>query len=133
MAALPRVTLWAWERPEYFAASADGQSRYAIAYLDRTIEVSPAGVVDKPRMVPVTFPVGAVRIAVVRIEVATGSDLTSATLAQVTRLLLESASRPGLAAFQIDFDARRSERDSYRQLLGRVRAAMPSVLPLSMT
>lgn len=131
MAGLPRVTLWAWERPQSFA-SLDARAA-AVAYLDRTIMITPSGVASRPRAVPVTFPAGGMRIAVVRIEVAPGSTLTKQTVADTTRVLLGSATTPGIAALQIDFDARRSERDFYRTLLLRLRAAMPPALPLSMT
>jgi hypothetical protein len=133
MAKLPRVTLWAWERAESFH-NLDRCPAFAVAYLDQTVEITPKGVAGRPRMVPVVFPEGGVRIAVVRIEVAPGVSLDQAqTLAETTRLLLASANAPGIAAFQVDFDARRSERDFYRQLLLRLRAAMPPRLPLSIT
>jgi hypothetical protein len=131
MASLPRVTLWAWERPESFVSM--DKSRAAIAYLDQTISISNGQVTSRPREVPVIFPKNAVRIAVVRIEVAPGSTLSKQVLADTTRLLLNSASTPGIAAFQVDFDARRSEREFYRTLLLRLRASMPPALPLSIT
>jgi len=47
--------------------------------------------------------------------------------------LMESASQTGLAAFQVDFDATRSQREFYRSLLIDLRHRMPPRLPLSMT
>jgi hypothetical protein len=37
------------------------------------------------------------------------------------------------AALQVDFDAKLSEREWYRSVLARVRAAMPAEMPLSIT
>jgi hypothetical protein len=44
-----------------------------------------------------------------------------------------AAVRPGIDAVQIDFDARVSEREFYRQLLVAVRAALPNGVALSIT
>jgi hypothetical protein len=131
LAVLPRVTLWAWERPEYFGDMSAGAA--AIAWLDQTIEITNRGVASKPRMQPVTFPSGGVRIAVVRIESTTDADLSDASIDATVRLLLDSAARPGISAFQVDYDARKSERSFYRAVLLKLRRAMPEALPLSMT
>ena len=44
---------------------------------------------------------------------------------------LRTASRPGIAALQVDFDAKRSERGFYAALLRSLRSQMPPQLPLS--
>ncbi len=134
---LPRLTLWAWERPEDLRGIDPATT--AVASLDKTIVVGAGGAVEvRPRMQMVAYPAGAVRIAVVRVEVAPGTTLFGETLSGETRRavldsLLQSAREPGIAAFQVDFDARRSEREFYRELLDELRREMPADLPLSMT
>jgi len=127
---LPRITLWAWERRENLA-TLDTQ-RTMVAYLDRTVTIGPA-VMSQPRRNPIVLPTTAKRIPVVRIEVAPGAVFDDATRASVVRQLLSAASEPGAEALQIDFDATRSQRGFYRQLLLDVRQQMPAQLPLSMT
>jgi hypothetical protein len=84
-------------------------------------------------MQPVAFPAKTSRIAVVRIEVEPGTDLTSEIRTQAREYLLHSARLPGIAAFQVDFDATRSQRKFYRDLLIDLRREMPPNLPLSIT
>jgi hypothetical protein len=128
--ALPRVALWAWERRENLSGL-DTQ-RYMVAYLDRTVTIGPT-VLSQPRRDPVVFPAAAKRMPVVRIEVVPGAVFSDQARAVVVRELVDAASEPGAAAFQIDFDATRSQRNFYRLLLADVRRQMRPEMPLSMT
>lgn len=128
---LPRLTLWAWQMPEHLEF-VDPQ-QLAVAYLDRTIYVRER-TIEEPRVQPLVVPPGTQVIAVVRIEMP--ARVTSAAeeiKAQVVNAILRSARRPGIAALQIDFDAVKSQRDFYRDVLVRVRAGMPQSMPLSIT
>jgi Protein of unknown function (DUF3142) len=130
LAALPRVTLWAWERREDLHAV--DTRRFAVAYLDQTLTVGP--LVDRqPRRDPVFFPASAVRIPVVRIETAPGAALNSFNRDELVHDLLISTREDGIAALQVDFDATRSHRPFYRDLLFELRSRMPPGLPLSIT
>ena len=101
----PARTLWVWERPEDLRALKTRTT--AIATLDRTIVVGRTVTVI-PRRQPVVCPTGITRIAVVRIEapgtIAAGMEGPTADL------ILDSIGRAPMAALQIDFDARRSQR-----------------------
>ncbi|MGB7134289.1 MAG: DUF3142 domain-containing protein [Acidobacteriaceae bacterium] len=130
MDALPRVTLWAWERPEDLRGIDAG--KVAIAYLDRTLTIGLV-VTDEARRDPVIFAAGATRIAVVRIETERGAVLNAFNRDAAVAAILKSARAPGIAALQIDFDATRSQRPFYRSLLEELRAKMPGELPLSIT
>lgn len=130
LAPLPPVTLWAWERREDLRAI--DPRRFAVAYLDQTLTVGL--IVDRqPRRDPVVFPASAARIPVVRIETAKGAVLNDVNRDGLVRDLLLSAREPGIAALQIDFDATRSQRAFYRDLLLTLRRQMPANLPLSIT
>ncbi len=130
MSSLPPRTLWAWERPEDLRAI-DPRTT-AIAFLDRTLLIG-SRVVSQPRSQSLTYPANTVLIAVVRIQVQPGALLDDAQQREVFDLLLRSASQPGIAALQIDFDATRSQRRFYAALLRNLRPRLPAALPLSIT
>ena len=133
MARLPRLTVWAWERREDLRGL-DARTT-ALAYLDRTVEVDGREVFVAPRRQAMLLPAstGLVRIAVVRVEVAPGTTLSEAEADEVARAVAGAATQGGIAALQVDFDARMSEREWYAGMLRRVRAQMPAGMPLSMT
>jgi Protein of unknown function (DUF3142) len=130
LAALPRVTLWAWERREDLR-TLDAR-RFAIAYLDQTLTIG-LTVDALPRQNALVFPGSATRIAVVRIEAPPTAILNSENRNEAVQAILVSAREPGIAALQIDFDATRSQRTFYRDLLVDLRRQMPAGLPLSIT
>jgi hypothetical protein len=84
-----------------------------------------------PRRQSYLYPAGTRRIAVVRIEapgtIAEGLEPSAADA------ILAVAGDPAIAALQIDFDARRSQREFYTGLLRDLRRRMPPNLPLSIT
>jgi hypothetical protein len=122
----PRLVLWAWERPEnmpFLNPDAAG-----VAFLARTISWR-SGVVDsRPRMQPLRVPPRTALMAVVRLE-SQGGPLPNA--AAIAREAVQAAL--DVRALQIDFDARRSERAWYRDLLARLRADLPAGTPLEIT
>lgn len=128
MRALPAMTLWVWERPENLRAI--DPKTTAVATLDGTVVVGARiGVI--PRRQFYSYPSGTQRIAVVRIEVpgSIAPGLATATADSILSL----AAAPDIAALQIDFDARFSQRSFYAALLRELRRRMPPNLPLSMT
>ena len=129
-ASLPRITLWAWERREDLRTIDPKQ--FAVAYLDRTIVVGES-VRSQPRRDALFLPSAATRIPVVRIETTTGATFTEENRHAVVDQLLSAATEPGVAALQVDFDATRSQRAFYRDLLIELRREMPARLPLSIT
>jgi hypothetical protein len=130
MAHLPRRTLWVWERPEDMR-SVDTAST-ALAYLDQTISIGKT-VEVRPRVQPLMYPTGATLIAVVRVEAAPDAKVDTAAQQDVVTDLLRSARKHGISALQVDFDATRSQRAFYRQVLMQLRKQMPASLPLSIT
>ena len=114
MDSLPRLTVWAWERREDLR-SLDTQ-KFVIAYLDQTLTIN-RGVHSQPRRDPVVFSASSIRMPVIRIEAAHFSVLDDENRADAVRAILTSAREPGIAALQLDFDATRSQREFYRNLL----------------
>jgi hypothetical protein len=132
MSHFPRVILWAWERREDLAFIDPNET--AVAYLARTLELSGDSVIVRPRFQPLTVPPRTILIAVVRIEVdrRLPPTLSASQRAETARIIAGLANR-WPAAIQIDFDATRSERAFYRDLLDDVRRRLPPSMPLSMT
>jgi hypothetical protein len=132
MGVFPRVTVWAWERREDLRGI--NPATTAVAYLSRTVMVDQHGVMVSPRRQGLLLPasVGLTRIPVVRVETADGV-LLSDEMAEAVASAIAAAAEPSSAALQVDFDARRSEREWYRDVLLRVRQKMPAGMPLSMT
>jgi hypothetical protein len=135
LATLPHTTLWAWERPEDLTTI--NPRATAVAYLDRTILLGPPSaspnVIVEPRRQPLAVPDAATLIAVVRIEAPPGLVPSADQRQQTLATLADSASQPGIAAFQVDFDATRLQRPFYAELLKELRSQMPPGLPLSIT
>ncbi len=137
-AMLPARMLWVWERPEDLR-SVD-PSTVGVAVLMETIYLGVGqrrtGIAVQPRMQSLQLPNGIARVDVVRMETVDGYHLEasqSALLAATASQLVRNARTPGIAALQIDFDAKKSERGFYRALLQHVRAEMPPTLPLTIT
>jgi len=133
LAHLPRITVWAWERREDLRAV--DAATTAVAYLDRTVLVDAEGLSVVPRRQPMLLPAsaGLVRIAVVRMETGPGAPLSAASAEAAADAIAEAARQRGLAALQVDFDARESQRAWYASVLRGVRTRMPANLPLSIT
>ncbi|MGB7267257.1 MAG: DUF3142 domain-containing protein [Terracidiphilus sp.] len=130
MAALPPITLWAWERREDLHAL--NTRRFAVAYLDQTLTIG-LTVESQPRRDLLIFPAAATRIPVVRIEALPNAVLNAQSRSDAVHAILLSAREPGISALQIDFDATRSQRPFYRDLLVDLRRQLPANLPLSIT
>ncbi len=113
MSRFPHIILWAWERRE---------------------NLSFDSVIVRPRFQPLTVPPRTTLIAVARIE---DDRRTSPTLSVSQRVrasrIIAWFANASTAAIQIDFDALRSERRFYRDLLTDVRHRLPASIPLSMT
>ena len=132
LAGFPRLTVWAWEHPEDLRAL-DPKS-YAVAYLDQTIFIAPQ-VSARPRLQRLLVSPATQIIAVVRIEAgAAGGAIDDPKLpAQVAGMILTTAQKPRTSVLQIDFDATRSQRAFYNNLLHEVREKLPEGMPLSIT
>jgi hypothetical protein len=124
------TVVWAWERPEDLRAI--DPARVGVAWLASTVILRGDGAEVRPRLQPLRVPDGTELTAVVRVEVdrraeRLGDGQRAAVRAEVARLAARSA------RVQIDFDARKSQRDFYRHLLIELRRALPSRVTLSMT
>jgi Protein of unknown function (DUF3142) len=133
MSDFPKVILWAWERPEDL--SFINPREVAVAFLARTLYMRDEKAVVRPRLQPLSVAQGTNLIAVVRIESdrARRPSLSLEQRARVVSAIAEVARGGTVSAIQIDFDARLSERDFYRDLLFDLRSELPPATRLSIT
>lgn len=130
---IPATVLWAWERPTDLRFI--DPNRVGVAFLARTLRLRGDDVIIKPRFQPLNLPEQTKVIAVVRVE----SDAESKPLltANQARRLVDSiqavADLPNVLAVQIDFDAVRSERQFYRNVIVEVRRRLPASVGFSIT
>jgi hypothetical protein len=133
MSAIPQLMLWAWERPEdlsYISPETTG-----VAFLAATVTLRGDAAESRARLQPLRFPPGTTLMGVVRVEVELpgGADLSSPQRRAIVDRVVGVSTLAGVAAVQVDLDARVSERDFYRLLLADIRAALPPAMPLSIT
>lgn len=130
---LPRVMLWAWERPvdlRFIDTETTG-----VAFLSQTIGLRGDEIAVRPRVQPLNLRESTRVMAVVRIET---DALNKPTLSANQRNRLAGAIAgmarpPQVSNIQIDFDATQSERAFYRELIFEVRRRLPDTTGLSMT
>lgn len=130
--AFPRVTLWAWESRQDLRQISP--KRFAVAYLAKAIFITDH-VAASARKQPLWVPANTRLIAVVRVEAPKGlAKLAAPEVAQkVATLIVESTHKQQVSALQIDFDAAKSQRSFYRDLIQETRRRMPQGMPLSIT
>ena len=130
---LPRVILWAWERPTdlRFIKPPD----VGVAFLARTIRLRANEVTVRPRLQPLNLADGTSVIAVARVEsdVMSKSQLSDHQRDALAAAIVEMAKLPNVLHIQIDFDATKSERPFYRDVIIDVRRRLPESVGLSIT
>jgi Protein of unknown function (DUF3142). len=133
MAAMPKVFLWAWERPENLEFI--NPQEIGVAFLAETIYLRGDKAIRRPRLQPLKVPPVTKLIAVVRIESMREEPptLSNKQRASVVEALAHTSQANNIAGLQIDFDVTESERKFYRDLLFDVRKRLPESMSLSMT
>jgi hypothetical protein len=129
---LPRLMLWAWERPVDLRAL---DATVGVAFLSQTLRVRDGAVLTEPRRNPLRVSPATPLVAVTRIESANAGarGLSGAVIGSMASAIVGTASLPRVAGVQIDFDAAESEHAFYRALIHRVRRELAEDVPLSIT
>jgi hypothetical protein len=133
---MPPTVLWAWEEPEDLRAApvADvGVACLAETLLLGTNTSGQPAVAVVHRRQPLAVAPGAAVMAVVRVVIRPGFRDSSEMREQTAAALAQVSRQPGLRALQIDFDATRSQRAFYADVLRQLRPRMPAGMPLSIT
>lgn len=129
---LPRLMLWAWERPTDLRNLDAGAG---VAFLSQTLIVRNDAVRVEPRRNPLRVSPHTPLVAVTRIESDErgASRLAEPDLESMAGAIARTRSLPHVRGVQIDFDAAASERPFYRALVQAVRRAIGPEVPLSIT
>jgi hypothetical protein len=129
----PNIILWAWERPEDLRFI--NTREVGVAVLTNSIHLKGDETFIRPRMQPLQISKDAFVISVTRIETDRNDKPTFSDdqRQKILTKILGTIQNPLTAGVQIDFDAKSSERDFYKQLLTDLRNALPQSMPLSMT
>jgi len=131
----PPIILWAWERPEDLRFL--DSRRFGVAFLAQTLQLTGDKLVFVPRMQPLKLSPATRLIAVTRIETIQRKSqpvaLSDAQRDELIRRVLQTLVLKNVAAVQLDFDAKVSERAFYRRLLDVLRRRLPDSIPLSIT
>ena len=132
---LPRIILWAWERPENLEFL--DPKRFGVAFLAQTLTLKNSDVLYNPRHQPLKVSPATSLIAVTRIEsqkvTRERSELSDDQRRKLVQHIRKTLELENVKAIQVDFDAATSERAFYRQLLEELRRELPDNVPLSMT
>ncbi|HXU28936.1 MAG TPA: DUF3142 domain-containing protein [Thermoanaerobaculia bacterium] len=124
--------LWAWERPERL--SFIDPEKTAVALLAGTARIERGAARLQLRRQPIALPDAVVRIAVVRIEAASGAPgLDARAIADLAAQVATLPHRWKAIGLQIDFDATRAQRPFYRAVLSELRRRLPRETTLSIT
>jgi hypothetical protein len=133
MRTMPKIILWAWERPEDLTFI--NTREVGVGVLAMTIQLKENEASLRHRLQPLHIPKGTYLVAVTRIETdrqnrpALSIEQRDKIIAGVVQLLRN----PRVTAVQIDFDAKESEREFYTDLLTQLRRQLPETMPLSIT
>jgi hypothetical protein len=135
-AACPRtLVFWAWERPEDLRFL-DGRCT-AVAWFAGQVDIQAAALRFTPRQQELAISPAEPNVPVLRVDARGAAPSGEQNLGRrqdFVRELRRFVSSKNLAGgLQIDFDAPRSWRRFYAQLLADVRSAMPPEAPLTMT
>ena len=130
--ALPRLMLWAWERPTDLR---DLDAHAGVAFLSQTLVVRNDAVRVVPRRSPLRVSPATALVAVTRIEIGEGGGraLGEPAVATMADAIARTMALPRVRGVQIDFDAAESERAFYRALVVAVRKTLGPDVPLSIT
>ena len=127
---LPRVMLWAWERPTDLRFINPEET--GVAFLAQSIRLRSGEVEIRPRLQSLNLPEAASLMAVARVE-TDKPDLSALQREKLAEAIADMAQLPNVSHIQIDFDATKSERRFYRDVIVDVRRRLPGNVSLSMT
>jgi hypothetical protein len=130
---LPRLMLWAWERPTDLRFIDPKET--GVAFLAQSIRLRSGEVEIRPRLQPLNLPEAASVMAVARVETDAVSrpELSPSQREELAAAIANMARLPNVSHIQIDFDATKSERAFYRDLIVDVRRRLPDNASLSIT
>src|SRR5258706_746668 len=130
---MPRVMLWAWERPTDLRFINPKET--GVAFVARTIRLHAGEMEVRPRLQPLDLPEATSVMAVARVETDAvhKPEFSALQRDRVAGAIAGMAKLPNVSNIQIDFDATQSERVFYRDVIFEVRRRLPDSVGLSIT
>jgi hypothetical protein len=128
-----RVWLWAWDRAEDVSWVPEGMG---VAYFAAQFDAKGNAFAGAGRRAPLNVRADTPLMPVIHIEAfhrAAPASLDAAAVERWSSALAKAVTRFNSAKVQIDFEARESQREFYRQVLLATRAKLPSNQFLSIT
>jgi hypothetical protein len=125
------IILWAWERHENLLFLKEGEAE--VAFLAGTVVFENSDTIFTPRLQPLIVADCTPLTAVFRIENLQGFPPSLKQAEESADIMAKICSRKNLAAVQVDFDARVSERQFYGILLKNLRRKLSHGLHLYIT
>jgi hypothetical protein len=125
------ITFWAWEKPEDFSSLRPGQN--SVAFLLKTFLLEDHHVWIKNRMQPIVLPPYIYRFPVYRIEVRNRAALDILQQKTIADAIIHDLHVGKYDKVQIDFDASKSQRNFYRELLKDLRTKTGNNIFISIT
>lgn len=131
--ALPNKVIWAWQRAENLKGI--DPNEFGVAYLACRVMLSGNDTKLHWRNQALKVPLSARLVPTIRIDTDSKAPpaLNNDQIEKLLKLTKQIASNPQTKELQIDFDAKVSEREFYRELLTQVKAKLPRDIPLSIT
>jgi len=125
--------LWAWERPTDLRFINPKET--GVAFLAQSIRLSSGEVEIRPRLQSLNLPDGTRLMAVARVETdaINTPELSVQQREKLAGAIANMAKLPNVSNIQIDFDATKSERAFYRDVIVDVRRRLPDTVSLSIT
>jgi hypothetical protein len=130
----PKLMVWSWQHNDDLSYL--DPAKVGVAYLVGRFVITGEKIAFDRSYSQIKLPVGVYREAAVRLEVR---DLDARKTEEIadnlsTMIISRALANPHpLAALQVDFDARLSDREFYSLLLHKLRAKLPASIRLSMT
>ena len=130
---LPKIILWAWERPEDLRFL--DANIYGAAFLAQTLNLRGDEVLPNPRRQPLLIAPEVYLIAVTRIESDKNKHpaLSDLQKESIVSFIKQTAALPNIKGVQIDFDVLVSEREFYRSLIFDLKKTLPKNTTLTIT
>ena len=130
----PRIMVWSWQHNDDLSYL--DTARVGVAYLVGRFVVDGERLAFDRSFSQIKLPAGVYREAAVRLEIkALDQSKLDSVADNLSKMIVSTAlgSPHAIAALQVDFDARVSDRKFYALLLRKLRARLPAGVGLSMT
>jgi len=127
----PKIILWAWERPENMMFIKD--KNIGVAFYAGAIEIKNGEFITKPRKNSLIVDPEKKLIAVIRVDNFSNENSIEKYISEMSEFIVQMCKQKNVFECQIDFDAKESERETYKKIISNVKNGLPPHIDLSIT